>query len=99
MCVSQVPHVWRCGTCLVHLQFMRRTTESPNGAERSCRAEWQALREFGNMDHASAALEHLRLMEVRIEHQTELITRLKCSGEDTLEASQKLVLLRRALEE
>jgi len=51
------------------------------------------------MDHASAALEHLRLMEVRIEHQTELITRLKCSGEDTLEASQKLVLLRRALEE
>jgi hypothetical protein len=51
------------------------------------------------MDQASAALEHLRLMEVRIEHQTELITRLKCSGEDTLEASQKLVLLRRALEE
>ena len=51
------------------------------------------------MDHASAALEHLRMMEVRIEHQTELITRLKTSGEDTLEASQKLVLLRRALEE
>jgi hypothetical protein len=51
------------------------------------------------MDHASAALEHLRLMEVRIEHQAELITRLKVSGEDTLAASQKLVLLRRALEE
>jgi hypothetical protein len=51
------------------------------------------------MDHASAALDHLRLMEVRIEHQAEIITRLKISGEDTLEASQKLVLLRRALEE
>ncbi|HEY3147793.1 MAG TPA: hypothetical protein VGJ75_15655 [Dongiaceae bacterium] len=51
------------------------------------------------MDHASAAFEHLRMMEVRIEHQTELITRLKTSGEDTLQAAQKLVLLRRALEE
>jgi len=51
------------------------------------------------MDHLSAALEHLRLMEARIAHQAELITRLKTAGEDTLEASQKLVLLRRALEE
>jgi len=48
---------------------------------------------------AAAALDHLRLMEVRIEHQTDMIVRLKEAGEDTLAATQKLVLLRRALEE
>ena len=48
---------------------------------------------------AAAALDHLRLMEVRIEHQMDMIVRLKEAGEDTLEATQKLVLLRRVLEE
>jgi len=51
------------------------------------------------MNHALAALEHLRLMEVRIEHQTDLIARLKESGEDTYEAAKKLTLLRRTFDE
>lgn len=51
------------------------------------------------MNYALAALEHLRLMEVRIEHQTDLIARLKASGEDTHEAAKKLILLRRTFDE
>jgi hypothetical protein len=51
------------------------------------------------MNYALAALEHLRLMEVRIEQQTDLIARLKESGEDTREAAKKLILLRRTFDE
>ena len=52
------------------------------------------------MDQVSiAALEHVRLMQARVEQQTALIVQLRTSGEDTLEAARKLVLLHRALEE
>ena len=52
------------------------------------------------MDRTSAAaLKHLQTMETRINQQTALITELRQSGEDTLEAAQRLVLLRNALED
>ncbi len=52
------------------------------------------------MDQTSAAaLEHLQTMETRINQQTALITELRQSGQDTLEAAQRLVLLRNALED
>src|SRR5262249_19547102 len=74
----------------VHLRFIR----SP-----------PVLRRHGvdgsvNMDGtATAALQHIQLMETRIEQQTALITTLRQSGGDTLEAARRLVLLRNALEE
>ncbi len=48
---------------------------------------------------STAALEHIRLMEARIARQTALIVELRESGQDTLEAARRLVLLHRALEE
>jgi hypothetical protein len=48
---------------------------------------------------AIAALEHIRLMQARIEQQTALIVQRRASGEDTLEAARRLTLLHRALEE
>jgi hypothetical protein len=52
------------------------------------------------MDQVSiAALEHVRLMQARVEQQTALIVQLRASGEDTLEAARRLVLLHHALEE
>ncbi|WP_119303357.1 hypothetical protein [Dongia deserti] len=46
-----------------------------------------------------AALQHIRLMEKRIEQQSALIVELRQSGRDTLEAANRLALLCRALEE
>jgi hypothetical protein len=52
------------------------------------------------MDRTSAAaLEHLQKMETRINQQAALITELRQSGQDTMEAAQRLVLLRNALED
>jgi len=52
------------------------------------------------MDGSSvAALEHIRQMEARIAQQTTLIVELRQSGQDTLAAARRLVLLHRALEE
>ncbi|HET6158171.1 MAG TPA: hypothetical protein VFE34_07500 [Dongiaceae bacterium] len=48
---------------------------------------------------STAALDHVRLMEARIEQQTALIVQLKAAGENTLDAAQRLDLLRRAAEE
>lgn len=48
---------------------------------------------------ATAALEHLRLMQARIEQQTALIVQQRASGEDTIEAARRLTLLHRAFEE
>ena len=42
---------------------------------------------------------HIRMMELRIEQQTELIERLKQSGEDTAEAVRRLALLEHAITE
>jgi hypothetical protein len=47
----------------------------------------------------AAALQHIRLMERRIEKQAALIVELRESGKDTLEATNRLALLRNALEE
>lgn len=46
-----------------------------------------------------SAHEHIRIMELRIEQQTELIVKLKDLGQDTGEAAHKLVVLRKAMEE
>ena len=46
-----------------------------------------------------AALQHIRRMEKRIEQQNAVIVELTQEGKDTLEAANRLVLLRRALEE
>lgn len=48
---------------------------------------------------ASAALQHIQLMETRIEKQTALIVELGRSGKDTLEAARRLALLHNALDE
>jgi hypothetical protein len=42
---------------------------------------------------------HLRMMELRIERQLEMIERQKQAGEDTTEAVGRLKLLQRALDE
>ena len=47
----------------------------------------------------SPASDHLRMMELRIEQQVELIERQKQAGEDTSDAVRRLTLLRRALDE
>lgn len=47
----------------------------------------------------AAALQHIRRMERRIEKQAALIVELRGSGKDTLEAGNRLALLRNALEE
>lgn len=44
-------------------------------------------------------LEHIRLMESRVEQQIALIEQLSQSGQDTLEALSRLNLLQRALHE
>ena len=46
-----------------------------------------------------AAREHIELMEARIAQQTALIVELRQTGQDTLEAARRLVLLHHALEE
>jgi hypothetical protein len=46
-----------------------------------------------------AALQHIRRMEERIEQQNAVIVELVRAGEDTIEAANRLGLLRRALEE
>lgn len=52
------------------------------------------------MDGSSAAArEHIQLMEARIAQQTALIVELRQSGQDTLDAARRLVLLHHALEE
>jgi hypothetical protein len=48
---------------------------------------------------ATAALEHIQLMEARIAQQTAQIVELQQTGQDTLEAARRLVLLHRALDE
>ena len=48
---------------------------------------------------ASAALDHVRLMDERIEQQAALIVQLKAAGENTFDAARRLDLLRRASEE
>ena len=47
----------------------------------------------------SPASSHLRMMELRIEQQVELIERLKQSGQDTTDAVRRLSLLQHALGE
>lgn len=47
----------------------------------------------------AAALQHIRLMEKRIDQQVALIVELRQSGKDTLAAANRLALLRSALEE
>ena len=49
-------------------------------------------------DHSPAGA-HVRMMELRIEQQVELIERLKQSGQDTSEAVRRLSLLQHALDE
>jgi hypothetical protein len=46
-----------------------------------------------------AAIQHIRRMEERIAQQNAVIVELVRAGEDTIEASNRLGLLRRALEE
>lgn len=48
---------------------------------------------------ATAALQHLQLMETRIEKQTALIVELGRSGKDTMDAARRLTLLYNALDE
>jgi hypothetical protein len=48
---------------------------------------------------STAALEHIQLMEARIAQQTALILELRQTGQDTLEAERRLLLLHRALDE
>jgi len=48
---------------------------------------------------AVAALEHIQVIEARIAKQTALIVELRQTGQDTLEAARRLVLLHHALEE
>ena len=49
--------------------------------------------------NSSPGLEHIRLMETRIEQQIVTIEELRRSGQDTSAAINRLNLLRRALEE
>ncbi|HEV8390363.1 MAG TPA: hypothetical protein VGQ35_10995 [Dongiaceae bacterium] len=52
------------------------------------------------MDGSSAAArEHIQQMKARIAQQTALIVELRQTGQDTLEAARRLVLLHHALEE
>lgn len=51
------------------------------------------------MAGSPTAREHIRVMERRIEEQTERIKRLEQSGKDTAQAQSRLVLLRHALDE
>ena len=46
-----------------------------------------------------AALRHIRQMEARIARQAELVATLRQSGQDSLQAVQRLALLHRALAE
>lgn len=46
-----------------------------------------------------AAIQHIQIMEKRIEQQNAQLVELKRTGRDTLEAASRLVLLRNALEE
>jgi len=48
---------------------------------------------------AVAAREHIQVIEARIAQQTALIVELRQTGQDTLEAARRLVLLHHALEE
>lgn len=48
---------------------------------------------------STAALQHIQLMESRIQRQSELIVAMRQAGEDTMDATRRLVLLRNALEE
>lgn len=43
--------------------------------------------------------EHIKIMQLRIEHQNERITKLKESGEDTAEATRILATLLKAMDE
>lgn len=46
-----------------------------------------------------AAIQHIQIMEKRIEQQNAQLVELKRTGRDTLAAASRLVLLRNALEE
>ena len=48
---------------------------------------------------SESAREHIRRMESRIEKQSAEIARLKQQGEDTAEATKRLAILQRVLEE
>ena len=49
--------------------------------------------------HSDPALEHIRLMETRIARQTEVLEKLRDSGEDAAAAAQRLELLKSVLTE
>jgi hypothetical protein len=48
---------------------------------------------------STAAHQHIRQMEARIEQQAALIVELRQSGQDTLQAVRRLALLHHALQE